>query len=752
MFGMFIMCLVGILRAAPVEQVIIRHADGGTLDQESVLAFISVKSGDEFAARDVAQDVRRLKDSTRFSYVTAEVQKLTASVNVIYVVRPKLRLVNLRVEGADYFSNKKVKEQMELNVGDLIDENDLAVMIQKVQQEYQERYYPFTRIEYIFDDSPQAGTVKVTIKVVEGTKAKVKSIGFTGNTAISARKLKKTMQQKTTTIFSWFSGSGTYDRDELHRDLLAVRDAFREEGYLDAEVLTPVVDDDGQAIRVTIPVVQHEQYKVKTVRTEGAKLFATATLVREIKLKPGDVASSLAIDNARQAIRDYYGSRGYIRTSVKEKIIGNADHTADIYFTVVEGHLAKIRNIGVRGNTRTKDKVIRRELTVYPGDIFNEVKVRTSAARVRNLGYFSFVNPVTEDTPKNDEFDLIFDVDEQKTGQFIAGAGFSSVDDLIGFIELSQGNFDIKGAPSFMGAGQKLKLRLQLGTRRNDVNLDFVEPWFLDRKLSLGLSAFRTERSFLSDEFDQRNTGASVSLGKSLGKIWRSKVQYSLESIDIYNLSENATDLIKAEAGNNLESAVSLIFSRDSRDHPFIPNRGNSTRLTGKVAGGPLGFDTDLYSLEVRTSQYVPLWAEHVFNVRGWVSTVQEYGDSDRVPIYERLFLGGARTIRGFDFREVGPVDENNEAIGGKSSWYLTSEYTIPLVERFRLASFYDMGMVTADSYDWELGDFNSSAGFGLRIDMPNFPLRLDYSWPLEASEVNDRNSGRFSFLIGHVY
>lgn len=750
--GLFILCLLGIVRAAPVEQVIVRHADGAVLDEESVLAFIGVKSGDEFAARAIARDVKHLKESRRFSYVTAEVRKLAASVNVIYIVRPKLRLINLRVEGADYFSNKKVKDHMELNVGDLIDENDLAVMIQKVQKEYRERYYPFMRIEYVFDDNPKAGSVKVTIKVFEGTKAKVKSIRFTGNTAISDRQLKKVMEQKETSLFSWFSGSGTYDRDDLHRDLLSVRDAFRAEGYLDAEVMTPVVDDDGQAIRITIPVEQHGLYRVKTIRVEGAKLFATATLVREIDLQPGDRASSVAIDRARQAIRDYYGSRGYIRTLVKNKVIGNADHTADIYFTVVEGQLARIRNIDVRGNTRTQDKVIRRELTVFPGDIFNEVKVRTSAARVRNLGYFSFVNPVSENTQKNDEFDLVFDVEEQKTGQFVAGAGFSSVDDLIGFVELSQGNFDVGGAPNFMGAGQKLKLRLQLGTRRNDVNIDFVEPWFLDRKLSMGLSGFRTERSFLSDDFDQRNTGGRMSLGKSLGKYLRGKVQYSLEEIDIFDVNSNASEVIKAEAGNNWESAVSLVFNRDSRDHPFMPTRGNSTRLTGKLAGGPLGFDTDLYSLEFRTSQYIPLWAEHVFNLRGWISTVKEYGDSDRVPIYDRLFLGGARTIRGFDFREVGPVDETGESIGGKSSWYLTGEYTIPLVERFRFAGFYDMGMVMPEAYDWELGDYNSSAGVGLRIDMPGFPLRLDYSWPLEAEEFNDRSSGRFSFLIGHVY
>jgi outer membrane protein insertion porin family len=190
----------------------------------------------------------------------------------------------------------------------------------------------------------------------------------------------------------------------------------------------------------------------------------------------------------------------------------------------------------------------------------------------------------------------------------------------------------------------------------------------------------------------------------------------------------------------------------DTRDNVFVPTRGNRSTASSTVAGGPFGGNTDLYQLQLRTSQYIPLWFDHVFNLRGWASVVEEYGDSDRVPIFDRLFLGGARTIRAFKYRDVGPKDETGEPIGGKSAIYGTAEYSIPVAEKLRLAVFYDTGMVYADAYEFDLGNLNSGVGTGVRLDFPGFPIQLDYSWPLEADEFNDRPSGRFSFWIGYTY
>ena len=246
--------------------------------------------------------------------------------------------------------------------------------------------------------------------------------------------------------------------------------------------------------------------------------------------------------------------------------------------------------------------------------------------------------------------------------------------------------------------------------------------------------------------------GASLSLSRPVTRFTRAKLAYQLEDIDVFDVSETASDLIKEEEGSNIQSSLKLSFTRDTRDSFYVAHRGNRSQLSTKVAGGPLGFDTDLYNVEFRSSQYIPMPFDHVLNLRGTVETVKEYGDSDRVPIFDRLFMGGARTVRGFDYRDIGPRDDTGEAVGGKSSVYGTAEYVVPVLDSFRLAGFYDFGAVNEEAWDFGLDAINSSYGFGVRLDLPGFPLQLDYSWPLEADEFNDRTGGRFSFLIGYFY
>ena len=467
----------------------------------------------------------------------------------------------------------------------------------------------------------------------------------------------------------------------------------------------------------------------------------------------GEIASRSSIKRAARAIRDYYGSRGYIRSRAEDQWSTEPDQKfLDVHFVIKEGELAYIRNVRVEGNTRTKDKVIRRELAVFPGEIYDEVKIRRSERRIRNLGFFSSVysSPLSTEAP--DKYDVLFEVEEQKTGQFVVGAGFSSVDNLLGFVELSQGNFDLRAWPHFTGGGQKLKIRAQLGTSRTDTEINFVEPWFLDRRLSLGLSGFRHDRRFLSDDYDQRNTGGSISLGKSLGGFDRIQMRYSLENIEVFDVESDASTAIMEEEGERTKSSLSVELTHDTRDSVFVPTRGNRSSFRVELAGGPLGGETDIYGLEGRLSHFWPVWFDHVINLRLWAAVVEEFGDSDRVPIFDRLFLGGARTLRGFDFRDVGPKDENGEAVGGQTGAYAIGEYTMPIVEKVRLATFYDMGMIWEDSYDVELSDLNSDVGLGIRLDLPQFPLRLDYAWPLEADEFNDKSSGRFNFLLGYVF
>ena len=739
--------------AATVSEIKVRREGGGLVEESAVRGFVSVKKGDELSRSALSRDVRALEESGRFSYVATEVEEVGDGLVLTYVVKGKPRVRTLRIDGADDIGNRKVRDLLELGAGDPVDDAVLAFKSLKVREHYQKELYPYTELEWVIDEDTANGTADVSITVKEGRRASVRAIEFEGGEAISAKSLRKAMKQKRWNIFSWITSHGTYKPDELDADRETIRRRYQDAGYLDARVGDPRIETlDAKRVKVVIPVEQGVQYRLGRVTVAGPQVFPVQEVSGVITSRPQDVASLVAVEQARQSVRDFYGSRGYIGNEVQYKLNPQGgEPVVNLDVSVKEGEKAYIRDIRIRGNTRTKDEVIRRELTVYPGEIYNQVKVRNSERRLRNLGFFDFVNAVPEATLDADKYDLAFEVNEQRVGQFMVGAGFSSVDDLIGFAELSHGNFDILGWPP-VGDGQKLKLRGTAGTKRRDIELSFVEPWFLDRKLSLGVDLFDRDRRFFSDEYEQRNTGGNITLGKPLGTFNRINFIYGLENIEVHNVDTNASDLIKAEEGKNLKSSLTLEVVRDTRDNSFVATRGARSSVSAMYAGGPLAGDVDIYQLEAQTAAYWPIWFDHVFNLRGWIAVVDSHGSEDRVPLFDRLFLGGARTLRGFKYRKVGPKDEDGEPIGGRSGWYATAEYTIPVVDKLRFATFYDMGMVYDEAYEFETSEYNSDWGVGIRLDFPGFPLRLDYAWPLEADEFNDRSSGRFQFSIGYVF
>ncbi|NCC51604.1 MAG: outer membrane protein assembly factor BamA [Spartobacteria bacterium] len=749
--------------AVTIVDVKVRTEGGAEIDPASVLSFTSQTAGGDFDRSAVARDVKNLQKSGRFSFVETEIETLPDGVVLTYIVRSKPRIRSLRINGADYMGNKKVRDLLELGTGDLVDDATMAVHAQKVYEKYRKRLYPYARMTWRIEEDPETGLADVEVTVKEGLRAKVAAIKFIGNTVFRAKELKKHMRQKRRNILSWITGSGAYNPDDLAADTATIKQMYLDKGYLDVQVGEPIIQDIGRGrISITIPVKENLPYDIGTLQISGISVFPANNVERVVAIKPGDTASVADITTARRAIQDYYGSRGYIDTYVAlDQKANPATQVADVSFVVREGRLAYIRDIQIRGNTRTKDKVIRRELSVYPGDEFDEVAIRRSERRLWNLGYFSYVGSTRERTFDPAQYDLTLEVEEQRTGQFMIGAGFSSVDKLIGFIELSQGNFDLFNWPP-VGAGQKLKLRLQVGTERTDVELSFVEPWLFNRRLAFGVDVFSHDRRFLSDEYNQKNMGFSLSLSKPIAPNWRGTVAYGLEEIDVYDVSKSASDIIKAEEGRRSKSWMRLSVARDTRDSVFLPTRGSQLTLSSTLAGGFLGGETDIYKLEARGSQFFPLWFDHVLNVRGWSAVVEEYGDSEFVPIFDRLFLGGARTLRGFKYRDVGPRDNTGEPIGGRTAAFASAEYTVPIVTKLRFALFYDIGMVWEQAYHMDT-ELNSDWGIGIRIDVPGFPLRLDYAWPIDTStytvtgppeveENNDKPSGRFSFMIGYTY
>jgi outer membrane protein insertion porin family len=467
-----------------------------------------------------------------------------------------------------------------------------------------------------------------------------------------------------------------------------------------------------------------------------------------------------------EILQDLYGAKGYIDTRIIARKNANPiTGTMDLVYEFEEGNKSYIEKVEIRGNLKTKDRVIRRELSVAPGEVFDMTKVKLSKQRLEGTRLFERIDTQPEPTDVPNRKNLVVSVDEAETGHLSFGAGFSSIDSILGFVEYRESNFQF---PWFRGGGQKLRLRASVGALRRDYQISFVEPWFLGRKLELGVDAYHRELDFVSvnDLYNERRTGTRFGLRKALGSDFLiGGVSYTIENIGIIDVDRNAPPTIQQEKGDRLVSKTGYSLAYDTRKYQtawsgFLPVAGQNTEIRSELAGGPFGGDTDFYKLEFGSKWYFKgPFQGHVLEMEGRIGTVDHYGGSDRVPFFDRFFLGGMDTLRGYRFRQVGPREVDfdsgeDERIGGNTFWYSTVEYSVPVIEFLRFAVFYDIGMVYPDAWSLteasDTGFYNDNWGIGVRLNIPRLgPLRLDYGIPITSDDDN-RSSGRFQFMVGY--
>ncbi len=774
------------LSALTIDAVRIENLEKEILEDSFIKAYTSLRAGRELASEAelhaaVAQDVESLKHSERFSYVRAFVEQDREKITLVYSITPRLRLRQIEVVGAKKMGNKKVKTELGLGLGDFVDEAVVGQKARKVEAFFRKNKYPDATVTWELTGDKKTGGADLLLTVHEGMQLRVKRIRFEGARFLSEARLARTgrffkklvpritrskkkkevfdasevqsvLNQKTTWwITSWF---GVYRPEFAGADQAALRKFYLNHGFLDVKINESEIQDLGSgSIELLYRIHEGEQYNVGAISIDGATLFEPDVLKKQTRLRSGHLASRAAIDAAAAKMTRYYGNRGYIRSTVRPVIQTDPlSRTADICFTVREGSQAFINEITIRGNEKTRDEVLRRELAVRPGELFHQQKIETSERRLKNLDYFESVTRSYVPAAKTNAYDLTFNVKEKAMGSFLVGAGFSTVDSIVGFAEMSHGNFDIKRWPP-VGAGEKMKVRVQAGSERNDLEVSFGKPWFLDRELTLGVDLYRRSASFYSEEYDLTTTGTRLSLSKKLTSFARGTLSYSLEQFDILGVSTTAPREIRTEEGSRMKSTLGASVSRNTTDHVFAPTRGNKTTGSLGFSGGPLGGDTEIYSIEAKSSHHWPLINDHIFNIKGIVRVVDSYGDRN-VPLFDKLFLGGPRTIRGFAYRDISPrsVDDPNEPIGGNSSFYGTAEYTVPMWSKIRGAVFYDIGAVNKTAFDFGTEGLNSSYGFGARFDLPMFPLRLDYAFPHIMDTINENASPRWNFLLGYTF
>jgi len=741
-----------------VQQIEVRHVGPAAASDELIRANIRVKVGDPLVKTNVDDDVRNLYNTGYFYNIRVAEERVDGGVKLIYVVQGKPVLTDVRFVGNTKFSTSKLQKELTSKIGQPLDERKLFADAQKIQTKYQKAGYQRTKAEYKLNINENAGRGSVTIEITEAPKVKITDIQFVGAAAFTEKELAKQLKTKEKWMFSWLTGSDKFKDDQFDEDKERLADFYRNKGYLDFEIKS--VDYEyprPDRMVIKFQLFEGKQYKVGAVAVKGNAVFPTTELERDIRMTAGQTFTPEGQRKDVDSLRDFYGSKGYIDARVNAVRTPNTETgNMDVTYQVAENDKSYVEKIEIKGNVKTKDKVIRRELAISPGETFDMVRVRLSKQRLENLNYFEKVDAQPEPTEVRDRKNLVVSVEEKNTGNMSVGAGFSSIESVVGFVEVSQGNFDMFKPPWFTGGGQKMRLRASYGSQRQDYLLSFVEPWFLDRKLAFSVDLYHRNTAFQSALYDQVQTGMRLGLEKALWTdFFRGNVSYTIEDVGISNVDPAASPELRAENGTQIVSKIGAGLVYDSRTGGLVPTGGQRLEFISELAGGPVGGEADFYRLELRGSQYLRgFWEGQTWEIIGRIGTIQAYG-GDRITLFNRYFLGGPRTMRGFRFGDVSPRDSLTEPLGGNTYWLGSVEYSIPLIDRLRFAMFYDIGNVYSSSFSFNPNTakgermFQDNVGFGLRINIPNLgPLRLDYGIPLATDRFQNK-SGRFNFDVG---
>lgn len=779
------LAVAGMASAAKVASVSVKAADGDVEDVGDAAARCQVKVGDEYDPAQCARDVRALRDAGTFDDIVVKAEQGVNGVDVTYVVKHKMRFQGpLAVKGCDYWNEGKIAKFSELKDGYAYGEAEIAAAAGRIRREYQKKFFPDVKVKPVVEPVEGiAGAVKITMEIEEGERAKITDFEFDGNEAFEADELRASFNQ-----YPWWNPMGWFsDVPATPQDLAEARDRvvafYRDRGYLDVEISQPEVRtrEDGERVRV-FQVREGPCYKVGTISVTGVKAYPEDVVAAAVKrIAPGDVAGATALDEAAHEIEVFCGSgRAALadtHVTVRRLPSETDPETLNLVFAVEEGVPVTVNRVLIRGNDYTMDKVIRREIALSPGDPMLADKAERSKRRLENLRYFDRVRYYLEKVDggeakdgKPELRDLVYELSEKNTGNFLIGIGAGTESSVFGQIELSEANFDLFSPWRFRGAGQKGRLCIQAGPRVQTYEASVTEPWFLDRQLELTVEVYRRQRWY--DDYDVIRSGAAVTLSypvkfwptwEAFGRLGVSLAAEYIEYDDVdngYYYDPKRGDrfrMLKEEEdrnGDKVEVPLEVFWKLDTRDRFIFPTQGHTVRLFGDIVGG----DNEYWRVGFNVRKYFPVWKKygHVFQIGLRGETVDAF--SDDLPLYDRLFLGGSKSIRGVDFREIAPriyAHENKKgrytAWGGQTSWCMNMEYSVPVVKMLRIAAFSDLGSVGEDEFDFDTAWFCWSVGVGLRLDLEQFPIRLDFATPIvDPDETVDEKV--FTFSVGYDF
>ncbi len=705
------------------------------IEEGALKARMSQKIGEPLIQDKITEDIKAIYKMGYFDDVRVDIEPFEGGLRITYIVKEKPTIVRVDFQDNKAFDDSKLREVIAINPGALADVTLINDNALKMKTFYEgEGYYHATIVPVVKKLNEEE--VSLTYQIVEGNKVKIKQIIIKGNKAISSKKIKKAIKTDERKIYSFITGGGYYKKDDMRGDIERIKDLYYDNGYLKITVAEPVIELVGKdAMNIVITVSEGEQFYVSSVEITGNAAIAIDELKKLVKLTPKKPFSKERLRKDVSAITDRYADNGYALVVISPDVIPDEERkAARVVYRITEGDKYSIGRIDISGNTKTMDKVIRREIRLDEGEVFNASALKRSYERLNNLQFFETVEILPKPKMEEKVVDLDVKVKEKPTGFLSLGGGYSSVDGFIGIIDLTQGNL--------FGRGYYIKARGQIGGKSSFYEFSFKDPWFMDKPLSFGASIYKTEREY--GNFDRKSSGFELSLGKNFWEYWHKSIAYNFERTTIFNVKENASNYVKSQEGKRTTSSISPAIARDTRDSYIDPMRGsrNSIHVTFAGLGGSNAFIKAL----IDSGWYFPIFDVTTIHLRGRIG----YGSGlfgKNLPLYERYYVGGIYTVRGLNFGDAGPKDINNEPLGGEKKLILNAEYIFPIISEYKLKGvvFFDAGRAYEKGETFG-SDLRYTSGAGIRWISPIGPIRIEWGFNLDKRAGEPSSKVEFTF------
>jgi outer membrane protein insertion porin family len=707
-----------------------------------------------------------------------------------------------RVKIVDYVGSKKVEtskieeklreQNAVIRLDSFIDPGLVRRVAGIVREMYAEKGFQYAEVKSTIKEL--AGGPKIvhlSFNIAEGPKVKIREVEFVGNQAVSNGKLAGKMKEnKPRGFLSFITGGGTYQEAKFADDAEKVTEYYRDKGYIEARIGNPelkVMEDSTDAktrwVQLRIPVTEGKRYRVGEVSIAGNEVVKGEALKPLFKLKPGEYYAEKNVRKGFEKAREVYGAGGFFEfTGYPDLQPRNASEApppgpakpatikgapvVDVTMRMQEGKQYFVNRITFVGNNTTRDNVVRRELRLYEGGVFNTESLKYSVKRLNQLGYFKQLEgdaiKVDKTAGKEGLVDVALKLEEQNRNQLTFGAGVSQWEGFFGQLSFQTANF--------MGRGETFTAMFQIGARARNFQIGFTEPSIFDRNITAGIDVFNRELRYIG-QFTEASRGGNLVFGVPVSNFARMFASYSLEQVRIKNLDTTIYDpeyiqsnpflydaLLLGLGGRRTISKITPSYAYNTIDNPIFPNSGR--RLTASIDLAGLGGNTNFTKPRLEAVYYLPQSRRFTIGVRGQLEYIKPYGNTVVLPIFERLWLGGEYSVRGFDIRTIGPRDPiSGLIIGGTKSLLFNAEYQFAIAGPVRLVAFYDAGQVPDMGRNFSFDQFKTSTGGEVRFFMPvlNVPFRLIFAWNPQRRGVFDNNyqpqkAFTFRFAVGSTF